>query len=94
MKYRALYKCRLCGAEYYAPTYTTDQDTAASTMVHLNAGVRGANHMQPNPTGTHVCAGEHTGSLGLSDFLGWKADPGHAVPADMDDHTTSGLLED
>lgn len=94
MKHRAVYKCRLCGAEYFSPTYTTDQDTAASTMVHLNAGVRGANHMQPNLTGTHVCAGKHTGSLGLSDFLGWKADPGQATPADLDDHTTSGLLEE
>ena len=74
MKYKALYRCRLCGAEYFAPTYTTDQDTAAVCMTYANAGVRGANHMQPNLTGTHVCAGDHAGSLGLSDFLGWKAE--------------------
>ena len=74
MKYRALYKCRLCGAEYFAPTYTTDQDTVAVCMVHMTAGVRGANLMQPNMTHTHVCGGDHTGSLGLSDFLGWKAE--------------------
>ena len=59
MKYKALYKCRLCGAEYFAPTYTTDQDTAATCMTFANAGVRGANHMQPTLTGTHVCAGDH-----------------------------------
>lgn len=94
MKYRAVYKCRLCGAEYFSPTYTTDPDTVANCMAYANAGVRGANIMQPTMTGTHVCGDKHPGALGLSDFLGWKADPGQAVPADLDDHTTSGLLED
>ena len=74
MKYRALYRCRLCGAEYLTPLHTTDRDTAISCMLYLNAGVRGAHIVQPNMTDTHPCGGKHGASLGLSDFLGWKAE--------------------
>lgn len=71
MKYRALYKCRLCGAEYGTPLHTTDRATAEICMTYANGGVRGAHILQPNLTETHYCNG---GGLGLSDFLGWKAE--------------------
>lgn len=72
MAYRAIYKCRLCGEKFRAPTYTTDENTAVSCMAHIVAGVRGANLMQPTLYYAHGCGGDHRGGLGLADFQGWE----------------------
>ena len=70
-KYKAIYKCRLCGEEFCAPTYTTDETTVMHCMVCMVTGVRGINAMQPNPTHAHACDGKYAGALGLADFQGW-----------------------
>lgn len=88
-KYKALYKCRLCGARFTDDAYTTDRDTAVSYMVNMAGGVRGAFLHEPANQGMHECA---DGSLGLAVFLGMEK----AKPAgyDRNEKTESGLLEE
>lgn len=74
MKYRATYKCRMCGETYHSET-SAGQNAAISHMAHLHVGVRGVDILAPNKTHTHHCGGDHAGSLGLADFQGWEAVP-------------------
>lgn len=69
--YRPYYKCRMCGATY-AVGPNTDKDIADLCMAELNVGVVGTVAMAPTLTDTHNCTGEHAGSLGLADFIGWR----------------------
>lgn len=69
---KAVYKCRLCGAIYSNDTYTAPKKLAAYCMVELNAGLVSTELMAPTMTETHDCGGDHAGSLGLADFLGWQ----------------------
>lgn len=85
MQYKAVYRCRLCGKEY-RPGITTDQAMAVAHMEELAAGLCGTVPVAPRLTEPHPC---HDGSLGVADFLGWKADYSHVY-----DESLSGLLED
>ena len=69
--YKAIYKCRLCGA-VYANGATTGKDVAERCMVELTCGISGTVPMAPTMNETHDCGGDHAGSLGLADFLGWE----------------------
>lgn len=70
-EYKALYKCRLCG-EVFQNGVTTGENMAERCMIELNAGLVCTVPMAPTMTETHNCGGDHAGSLGLADFLGWK----------------------
>lgn len=72
MSYKAVYKCRLCGATYQ-PGATTGKEIAEKCMVELIVGLKGITLQAPTMTEMHHCGGDHTGSLGLADFQGWEA---------------------
>lgn len=74
MVYKALYKCRLCG-EVFHNGAETSEEKAELCMVGLHVGVRCIVPKAPNMTETHPCGGDHAGSLGMADFLGWEASP-------------------
>ena len=69
--YKAIYKCRLCGAVYHNGT-CTGGEVAARCMALLNAGITGIEPLTPSITETHYCGGQFAGSLGLADFQGWR----------------------
>lgn len=70
MEYKAVYKCRLCGEVYTG--LTTAEELAEAHMVEINARLYGTVPFTVRKTDTHRCGGDHTGSLGLADFLGWS----------------------
>ena len=70
-EYKALYKCRLCG-EVFQISATTGEKLAERCMVELNVGLVCTVPTAPTMTWTHNCGGDHAGSLGMADFLGWK----------------------
>lgn len=72
MSYKAVYKCRLCGATY-RPGATTGKEIAEKCMVGLIAGLKGIIPQASTMTEMHRCGGDHSGSLGLADFQGWEA---------------------
>ena len=72
MEYKAVYKCRLCGAVYENGA-TTGTDMARLTITELTCGLVCTLPMAPRMTETHDCAGGYTGSMGVADFQGWKA---------------------
>lgn len=88
MEYKAIYKCRLCGAVYHSGA-TTGQEIAEQHMLDLSVGLVCIIPMAPRQIEIHRCGGKYTGSLGAADFCGWQG-----VPNCMDDRTESGLLED
>lgn len=88
MEYKAIYKCRLCGAVYKSGA-TTGEAMAEAHMLEMSAGLCGTVPMAPRKIEMHRCGGKYTGSLGAADFCGWQAVPGYT-----DDRTESGLLED
>lgn len=87
MEYKALYRCRLCGGLF--TDGTTGEAIAEATLQELHAGICGTVPMAPRMTETHRCTG---GSLGVADFLGWKAKKSASLV--YDEKTESGLLED
>jgi hypothetical protein len=88
MEYKAMYKCRLCGQVYH--TITASEELAQDTMVGLTEEFYGSAPMPVWPTETHYCGGDHAGSMGLADLLGWDA----MDLSYLEDKTESGLLED
>lgn len=68
---KAIYKCRLCGETYHNGGYA-GKKVAERLMVELNVGLVSTEPMAPTKTETHACGGNHAGSLGLADFLGWQ----------------------
>lgn len=88
MEYKAVYRCRLCGAEYQ-PGPTAGEAIAAAHMYELAADLCGIVPMAPRKIEPHCCA---DGSLGVADFLGWKAAKHSTLDYDMDGE--SGLLSE
>ncbi|MBR5889138.1 MAG: hypothetical protein IKY92_03760 [Akkermansia sp.] len=86
-KYKALYKCRLCGARFYGKTFATTARDAAGYVVHMAAGVCGLSPTEPTGLHLHECA---DGSMGLAVFLGMERQPTRVA----EEKTESGLLED
>lgn len=72
MEYKAVYKCRLCGAVYRSGT-TTGKAVATAHMVELSVGLCGTVPLAPREIETHYCGGQFAGSLGAADFCGWQA---------------------
>lgn len=72
MEYKAIYKCRLCGAVYRNGT-TTGEAVATAHMVELSAGICSTAPLAPRKIETHYCGGQFAGSLGAADFCGWQA---------------------
>lgn len=72
MTYKAIYKCRLCGATYQCGA-TAGKGIAEKCMVELVVGLKGITPQAPTMTEMHRCGGVHTSSLGLADFQGWEA---------------------
>lgn len=70
---KAIYKCRLCGA-IYGNSIPINKTLAARSMVELNVGLVRTEPQAPTMTETHLCGGDHAGSLGLADFQGWQAE--------------------
>lgn len=68
---KAIYKCRLCG-EVYQNGAHADKEVAGLLMVELNVGL--VTPRAPTMTETHTCGGDHAGSLGLADFLGFQGE--------------------
>lgn len=68
---RAMYKCRLCGEKYPNGTHA-GREIALRCMIAQDAGVQGVVPMAPSMTETHTCGGDHAGSLGVADFLGFE----------------------
>lgn len=68
MEYKAVYRCRLCGAEY-RPGITTGEAMALAHMEELAAGICGTVPNAPRKIEPHQCP---DGSLGVADFQGWK----------------------
>ena len=69
-EYRAIYKCRLCGEEFESGT-TTSTDVVIKNMLNVTTGC-GIKQYIGNPvteTYMHSCK---DGSMGLSDFLGFR----------------------
>lgn len=73
MTLHAVYKCRLCGGTF--ATATTGEEKATRCMEMLHVGLLNPEPMAPAMTMTHHCRGDHAGSLGLADFLGWEKEP-------------------
>ena len=69
--YKAIYKCRLCGAVYHNGTCTGEK-IATICMQQINVGISGIVPDAPRVTETHYCGGQFAGSMGLADFQGWK----------------------
>ena len=70
-KYRAIYKCRMCGEEFERGAMPS-ADAAIENMVNITYGYmtdKYSKGMQVKETFMHSCK---DGSLGLSDFLGFK----------------------
>lgn len=88
MEYKAVYRCRLCGAEY-KPGATAGEAIAAAHMYELAADLCGIVPEAPRKIEPHLCP---DGSMGVADFLGWKAEKRTCQDYDMDKE--SGLLED
>ena len=88
MEYRAVYKCRLCGAVYQTGA-TTGEAVATLHMEEMSAGICSTVPLAPRKIETHRCGGKYTGSLGAADFCGWQAPPNC-----KGEKTESGLLED
>lgn len=85
MEYKAIYKCRMCGARY-AVHSGIDQDKAVEITAMLAAGVV----CQVPARLPHRCDPELC-RMGLADFQGWEADKLTEHP---DGRTESGLLEE
>lgn len=73
-KYKTIYKCRLCG-ERYATGKPVKCETAIAATSCLVLNIKGVVPETPTLTDTHICGGDHTGSIGLADFQGWEACP-------------------
>lgn len=86
MEYKAVYRCRLCGKEYQTGA-TAGEVIANACMYELAAGLSGTVPMAPRKIEPHCCP---DGSLGVADFLGWKAEKSPALDYDMD--SESGLF--
>ena len=70
-EYRAIYKCRLCGEEFERGAIPS-VDAAIENMVNITYGYmtdKYSKGMQVKERFMHSCK---DGSLGLSDFLGFK----------------------
>lgn len=72
MTLHAVYKCRLCDEIY--STAETGEKMATRCMEMLHVGLLNPEPMAPTMTMTHRCGGDHAGSLGVADFLGWQAE--------------------
>ncbi len=72
-KYKAVYKCRLCGRVYQNGT-TTGEKMAWACMMEINVGITGTVALAPTMTETHCCGGQYAGSFGLADFQGWECE--------------------
>lgn len=70
MRMTAIYKCRLCGATHYARTVEVER--ADSHLAEITAGILSVSVPQMTLLRRHYCGGDHAGSLGLADFLGWQ----------------------
>lgn len=70
MEYKAIYKCRLCGEVFH--TITASEELAQDTMEEFTNAYHGTAPIPCWPTETHRCGGNHAGSMGLADFLGWS----------------------
>jgi hypothetical protein len=66
----AVYKCRLCGGKFR--TAQAGEKPATRCMQMLHVGLLNPDPMAPTMTTTHRCGGDHAGSLGVADFLGWE----------------------
>lgn len=66
----ACYKCRLCGQKFLGGK--AGEEVAERCMEMLHVGLLNPEPMAPTMTTTHRCGGDHAGSLGLADFLGWE----------------------
>lgn len=72
-KYRAIYKCRMCGQVYPNGT-ETGKDMATRCMIEMVAGICGTVPLAPTHNEIHYCGGQFAGSIGLADFQGWKCE--------------------
>lgn len=66
----AMYKCRLCGKKFRKAQAGEKVATRCMDMLHV--GLLNPEPMAPTMTTTHHCRGDHDGSMGLADFLGWE----------------------
>lgn len=71
MEYKAIYKCRLCGAVYHNGQ-TAHESVAAGSLEEMTLDMCGQYPDAPLKTNMHRCGGDYAGSLGLADFLGWS----------------------
>ena len=70
MEYHATYKCRLCGAKFTQGV--TGKEKAIAHITELTVGLRSVSLPLICETVPHNCVGNHAGSLGMADFLGWE----------------------
>ena len=70
MEYRATYKCRLCGAKFIQDS--AGERNALKHITEMAVSIRGGILPQITVITPHCCGGDHAGSLGLADFLGWE----------------------
>ena len=70
IEYWAIYKCRLCGGEFYSKL-TGNEDVAIKNMLIVTVGYVTPGYMSTPVTETtmHSCK---DGSLGLADFMGFR----------------------
>lgn len=70
-KYKAIYKCRLCGGVYESGK-PVHENAAEMAMLQFNIGITGLLPDAPRMTDTHLCGGQFAGSMGLAVFQGYK----------------------
>lgn len=70
--YKAKYRCRLCGDEYYNGTETGSETIVMREISCLAIGVKTNTVQAPTMFGVHNCKYEQRGSFGFSDFVGWE----------------------
>ena len=69
-KYKAIYKCRLCGKVYHNGA-ETGEGGAMCNLAMIATGVKITEPLAPQPYEIHRCHSPRAGSLGLADFQGW-----------------------
>lgn len=72
MEYKAVYRCRLCGAVYHNGT-TMDALNTTMHMAYLSANTPLSRlAVQAPEIDCHFCRGKYNDSKGVADFQGWE----------------------